>query len=78
MLNARFWPFSQSPPNRPADPGLAQRPRGNGDRMRPNSSGWLMRRWQREELRELSDHILADIGVTREQVIEEIKKPFWR
>ena len=32
---------------------------------------------QRRELLNLSDHQLDDIGLTREQVITEARKPFW-
>jgi uncharacterized protein YjiS (DUF1127 family) len=36
-------------------------------------------RWhQRHDLRELDDHLLRDIGVTREQARREASKPFWR
>jgi uncharacterized protein YjiS (DUF1127 family) len=36
-------------------------------------------RWnQRKDLRELDDHLLRDIGITREQARREIGKPFWR
>ena len=44
----------------------------------------LRRRWarhrQRAALRELADdpHLLKDIGVTRQQVLDEAAKPFWR
>jgi uncharacterized protein YjiS (DUF1127 family) len=35
---------------------------------------------QREALRELADdkHLLDDIGLTREQALDEATKPFWR
>jgi uncharacterized protein YjiS (DUF1127 family) len=38
------------------------------------------RHGQRRALRDLADdpHLLADIGVTREQALEEADKPFWR
>lgn len=36
-------------------------------------------RWhQRRDLRELDDHLLRDIGITREQARREAGKPFWR
>ncbi len=41
-------------------------------------SGWRQRRVQRASLADLSDHMLRDIGVTRQQALEEIQKPFWR
>jgi len=33
---------------------------------------------QRQELAELSDHLLKDIGVSREEARREADKPFWR
>ena len=39
---------------------------------------WIDRRAQRLDLAELDDHLLADIGVTREAVEHEGAKPFWR
>jgi uncharacterized protein YjiS (DUF1127 family) len=44
----------------------------------------LRRRWarhrQRAALRELADdpHFLKDIGLTRQQALDEAAKPFWR
>ena len=36
-------------------------------------------RWcQRRDLRELDDHLLRDIGITREQAQREDSKPIWR
>jgi len=32
---------------------------------------------QRRMLVELSDHLLTDIGLTREQALREAEKPFW-
>lgn len=39
---------------------------------------WLERARQRRELRQLSDHMLKDIGLTRADVEAEAAKPFWR
>ena len=33
---------------------------------------------QRQALAELDDHHLKDIGVTRQQAIDEAAKPFWK
>jgi uncharacterized protein YjiS (DUF1127 family) len=33
---------------------------------------------QRQALAELDDHHLKDIGVTRQQAVEEAAKPFWK
>jgi uncharacterized protein YjiS (DUF1127 family) len=45
--------------------------------------GWLglwARQRQRQALRELADdqHRLNDLGLTRQQALEEADKPFWR
>jgi uncharacterized protein YjiS (DUF1127 family) len=36
------------------------------------------RRRQRKALLELDDRMLADIGITKSQAVEEAKKPFWK
>jgi uncharacterized protein YjiS (DUF1127 family) len=44
--------------------------------------GWcsaaLERRRQRRALAELDDHLLKDIGLTRDDAREQAAKPFWR
>jgi len=47
------------------------------------SPGWLglwARQRQRLALRDLADdpHLLNDLGLTRQQALEEADKPFWR
>jgi uncharacterized protein YjiS (DUF1127 family) len=51
----------------------------------PLMRGWLValvrlheRSCQRRTLHDLDDHLLRDIGVTREQAEREAHKPFWR
>jgi uncharacterized protein YjiS (DUF1127 family) len=39
---------------------------------------WLERRRQRRALLQLDVRMLADIGITRLQAIEEAKKPYWK
>jgi uncharacterized protein YjiS (DUF1127 family) len=41
---------------------------------------WAARRRQRRALRELAEdkHLLGDLGLTREQALDEAAKPFWR
>lgn len=38
---------------------------------------WYERYSQRQQLRRLDDHLLADIGLTRAQAVAEARKPFW-
>lgn len=39
---------------------------------------WFARSMQRKALRGLDDHLLSDIGVSHEEVQQEISKPFWK
>lgn len=39
---------------------------------------WIERARQRRALAELDDRCLADIGLSRDDVFQEIRKPFWR
>ena len=39
---------------------------------------WGRRHRQRVDLAELDDHLLADIGKTREEIRRECARPFWR
>jgi len=41
---------------------------------------WAERRRQREALRQLAEnkHLLDDLGLSREQALDEAAKPFWR
>jgi uncharacterized protein YjiS (DUF1127 family) len=41
-------------------------------------AAWFLRSRQRRALRELEGRLLADIGLTREQVLDEAAKSFWR
>jgi uncharacterized protein YjiS (DUF1127 family) len=73
-------------------PILILRPARPGSRLHQENWGALLtdewRRWrlrlarhsQRKALRDLADdpHLLNDIGVSREQALEEAGKPFWR
>ncbi len=50
----------------------------------PSPFGWVQfvrqkhDRWQqRRALLDLSDHLLDDIGITREEAEREARKPFW-
>jgi uncharacterized protein YjiS (DUF1127 family) len=39
---------------------------------------WVARRRQRQALAQLDDHLLADVGLSREQTRREAAKPFWK
>ena len=41
-------------------------------------SFWLERSRQRRALARLDDHLLRDIGLTREEVRRECANPFWK
>jgi uncharacterized protein YjiS (DUF1127 family) len=50
----------------------------------PSPFAWVLtlvrwqERWrQRQCLRDLDDHLLEDIGLTREQALDEARKSFW-
>jgi len=50
-------------------------------KMHTTVSAWIARhRYRRDLVRqlELGDHLIDDIGLTLEQALSEIKKPFWR
>lgn len=38
---------------------------------------WVQRHRSRKALAELNEHMLRDVGLTKEQVQAEIIKPFW-
>lgn len=40
--------------------------------------GWFARYKSRQALRALDDHLLDDIGLSREQAEQEAAKPFWK
>ena len=39
---------------------------------------WIDRYHNRQQLSQLSDHMLKDIGLTRADVYRETQKPFWK
>ena len=41
-------------------------------------SYWKAVSHQRKQLAKLDDHLLADIGLSKEQVEREVSKPFWK
>ena len=56
-------------------------PRGGAMRLYRNLLAglvsWHYRARQRDALSRLDDHLLADIGITREAQMVECSKPFW-
>ncbi len=42
----------------------------------PVARWWRIRR-ERQQLLELSDHMLRDVGLTRSQARQEAARPFW-
>ena len=39
---------------------------------------WSERSRQRADLRDLDEHLLKDIGITRQQALDEANRPFWK
>ncbi len=39
---------------------------------------WMSRFRERRSLNDLSDHLLSDVGLTRDQAEREVAKPFWQ
>ena len=71
------------PPPRAIDPAaqLHQSSSGTSGAFRqPAWWQWLDRPMQRIALREIANdpHLLRDIGLTRDEVLREAAKPFWR
>ena len=65
--------------------GPTARPLGLGHRLRVAVrrgfaliAAWYTRAEQRHQLALLTEHPLRDIGLTRAQVDEELRKPFWQ
>jgi uncharacterized protein YjiS (DUF1127 family) len=41
-------------------------------------AAWIERRRQLQALTELDDHLLSDVGLSREQARGEAARPFWK
>ena len=55
--------------------------RSKEGKMNNTLSAWIARhRYRRDLVRqlELGNHLVKDIGLTLEQALNEIRKPFWR
>ncbi|MHC2620832.1 uncharacterized protein YjiS (DUF1127 family) [Bradyrhizobium huanghuaihaiense] len=73
-----------------ADRGFLARVQGSTTVVGHKQNSWLttIDRWlarierinQRDDLRAIADnpHLLADLGLTREEALEQANKPFWR
>ncbi|MDI3559628.1 DUF1127 domain-containing protein [Bradyrhizobium sp. Arg816] len=73
-----------------ADRGFPARVRRSAAAADHKQNSWqpLIGRWlarierinQRDDLRAIADnpHLLADLGLTREEALEQANKPFWR
>ena len=75
--------ISSIPPAEATDPAtpLHQSSSGRSAFIRqPGWWSWLDRPFQRMALRAIADdpHLLNDLGLTREEVLREAAKPFWR
>jgi uncharacterized protein YjiS (DUF1127 family) len=71
------------PPMQAADPATPLHQSSSGTSPGARRPGWwslLDRPLQRIALREIADdpHLLRDLGLTREQALQEAVKPFWR
>ncbi len=40
-------------------------------------AGWQRRSETRHRMRQLDDHMLADVGLSRADLEREVRKPFW-
>jgi uncharacterized protein YjiS (DUF1127 family) len=76
-MNATIWNTVSSPRVSPAGRPAAA-PRTIIGRAVDTLLTWQTRAFQRRHLRQLSDRLLADIGLTRADVELESGKPFWR
>jgi uncharacterized protein YjiS (DUF1127 family) len=52
-------------------------PAHGGDGLLNKSLRWSERSRQRADLRDLDEHLLEDIGITRQQALDEANRPFW-
>jgi uncharacterized protein YjiS (DUF1127 family) len=62
-------------PNRPVSVASAGRLAGH---LLGLVATWLQRSRERQQLRTLDDHALADLGLSRDQIMHEVDKHFWQ
>jgi uncharacterized protein YjiS (DUF1127 family) len=67
------------PPNRSGRPSAQPHQSSSWQALFTAPLRWMERRWGRHALKEIIDdpRTLSDVGLTREQVVREINKPFW-
>ncbi len=61
--------------------GLVKTYRNKEGKMHGTIGTWIARHRFRRDLKrqiELGNYLVEDIGLTREQALDEIKKPFWQ
>jgi uncharacterized protein YjiS (DUF1127 family) len=80
ILSTDTWSI---PPPRATEPATPLHQSSSGPCPSCRRPGWrslLDRPLQRIALREIADdpHLLRDLGLTREQALQEAAKPFWR
>lgn len=71
----------QSSINTLTDCGVPPHSAGAPSMLRRILTAWAERAQRRNELRELLDvpeYLLKDMGITREEIYREYRKPFWR
>jgi uncharacterized protein YjiS (DUF1127 family) len=78
MASARVGPSYATLAGRTTNPPVHLVPRGWLGYAFEQGLAWLERARQRRQLRQLGDHMLKDIGLSRADVEAEASKPFWR
>ncbi len=58
--------------------GIVQRVEAASVKVLDTLTIWEARSWERDQLSKLSDRMLKDIGLTRDQVAVEVGKYFWQ
>jgi uncharacterized protein YjiS (DUF1127 family) len=79
-LAASIGPIRASAPARapaPAARGMLRSLAGSAATAQTLVAMWLQRSRARAELEQLDEHLLRDVGLSREQVLQETAKPFW-
>ena len=67
-----------APCDRPLPGGAERRATGHLERLCATLRLWRRRAKESEQLSELSDRALRDLGVSRSEAWREARKPFWQ